>query len=336
MFGNCKFCGKECHNKYSLKAHEFRCKQNPDYLENTKKYSVTTEKFAFRARNRPSAYFDLTLNCMKCGKEFTQRTTQALINRNKHKRCCSSKCAHSRIKTPETKNKISLGLNKFLASIGKNRKISKVSKNIGCNVSKNPRYYSSKEINDLKCVFCGKEIRCKYTAFAYCYECAEKNNLPNLLLWDKNNKTIPSKKKIESGRKIQERLLKENRHKGWQTRSVISYPEQFWIDVLINNKIKFSFNHTVNKKELGLTEISNYFLDFLIGGKLDLEIDGKQHKYKDRLLSDKKRDKILSENGYLVYRIEWNEINSEKGKKLMKEKVDKFLDYYKTIFPEQT
>ena len=30
-----------------------------------------------------------------------------------------------------------------------------------------------------------------------------------------------------------------------------------------------------------------------------------------------------------VYRVEWNEINSEKGKQIMKEKIDKFLNFIK-------
>ena len=38
---------------------------------------------------------------------------------------------------------------------------------------------------------------------------------------------------------------------------------------------------------------NNWFLDFYIelnNKKIDLEIDGKQHKYKDRIESDTKRD----------------------------------------------
>ena len=72
-----------------------------------------------------------------------------------------------------------------------------------------------------------------------------------------------------------------------------------------------------------------YFLDFLIeknGKKIDLEIDGKQHK--DRKEHDVERDAFLSENGYVVYRVKWNSINSEKGKLAMKKKVDDFLDFY--------
>lgn len=50
-----------------------------------------------------------------------------------------------------------------------------------------------------------------------------------------------------------------------------------------------------------------YFLDFVIekgGKKIDLEIDGKQHKYEDRKQHDEERDTYLQKLGYTVYRIE--------------------------------
>ena len=61
---------------------------------------------------------------------------------------------------------------------------------------------------------------------------------------------------------------------------------------------------------------------------IDLEIDGKQHKYQDRVQHDKLRDKRLRENGYLVYRIDWNEINSKQGSLKMKYKINQFLWWY--------
>jgi predicted signal transduction protein with EAL and GGDEF domain len=76
------------------------------------------------------------------------------------------------------------------------------------------------------------------------------------------------------------------------------------------------------------------FLDFYIeinNKKIDLEIDGKQHNYPDRKESDKQRDKILKNAGYIVYRIKWNEINSEDGKIKMKSKIDKFLDFINNL-----
>ena len=78
--------------------------------------------------------------------------------------------------------------------------------------------------------------------------------------------------------------------------------------------------------------VGKYFLDFKIdvgNFKLDLEIDGRQHTY--RVEHDKERDAFLRENGFLVYRIPWNTVNTENGRQLMKEKIDKFLEFYNSL-----
>lgn len=309
----CKYCGKELKNKQALKAHEFRCKSNPDYEENKKSYTEVMKKLQAGARQKPSVYFDYTSNCPKCGKEFTQRTTQAIINRNKHKKYCCRACAHSRVKTEEVKNKTRDKVNNFYKSIGKSRNSDNPIHSENCSKSHytTRRYNRCKEILDHECIYCGKKIRAKYKKDVYCYECAESRGLKNLLLYDANGKQISSNNRREASRKTQQKLLAEGRHKGWTSRNIISYPEKFWMEVLKNNNIDYSFNHAVKKSELGVeNDNSNYFLDFLIDGNIDLEIDGKQHKYADRAASDKVRDELLSKNGYIVYRIEWNEINT--------------------------
>lgn len=66
--------------------------------------------------------------------------------------------------------------------------------------------------------------------------------------------------------------------------------------------------------------------------KLDLKIDGKQHNYKERKESDKKRDKLLIEKlGINVYRIKWKSINNKKGKEYIKKEIEKFLIYYNKL-----
>lgn len=134
----------------------------------------------------------------------------------------------------------------------------------------------------------------------------------------RKNDPIYKQKLIEGVR----RSVREGRHKGWTSRNILSYPEKFFITVLNNNSIKF----IPNKPSL------SYFLDFAIEDKMiDLEIDGKQHKYPERKVSDAARDEVLTKNGWRVYRIEWNGINTEEGKKVMKEKIDKFLEFYKNL-----
>ena len=326
----CKYCGRELQNKHALKAHEFRCKSNPDYEENKKSYTEVMKKLQEGARQKPSAYFDYVSNCQKCGKEFSQRTTQSIINRNKHQKCCCRACANSRNHSKETRLKIGRSLDAHHVSMQTSRKSDNPEHSKNCSTKHHEfcKYNRSKEIIVHNCMYCGKEIRAKYIRDVYCYECASERGLKNLLLYDVNGKSISSENRREASRKVQQKLLKEGRHKGWQSRNIISYPEKFWKKVLENNGIQYSFNHVVKKSELGVeNDNSNYFLDFLIDDKIDLEIDGKQHKYADRAESDKVRDELLSKNGYLVYRVEWNEINTEVGKQHMKEKIETFLKF---------
>lgn len=266
--------------------------------------------------------------CQKCGKEFCQWVSQRDTDTNRQRKCCSRQCANSRIKTDAVKEKVKNSLDKFYASQGR-------SKNPSCAADCENR--SLKRVKRLKtplkvkCKYCGKEIFSKVEFGSYCYECAEQNNIPKIQLYFENGKRIVSNSAKENLRKAQLKLVSEGRHIGWKERNVISYPEKFWQEVLKNNNIEYSFNHAVSKRSLGLNDNSNYFLDFLLAGNIDLEIDGKQHKYKDRAESDKIRDELLKANGYNIYRIEWNEVSTEKGKLLMKEKIVNFLNYYNTI-----
>lgn len=131
--------------------------------------------------------------------------------------------------------------------------------------------------------------------------------------------------KIQRGKEIVKRVMAEGRFVGWQTRNIKSYAEMFWHKVLQNNGIEYIVEYFLDKK---------YFLDFYIvknGIEIDLEIDGKQHKYKDRIEHDKIRDEYIKSKGIVVYRIDWNEIKTERGSLMMKEKIDNFLDFFNNI-----
>lgn len=105
------------------------------------------------------------------------------------------------------------------------------------------------------------------------------------------------------------------------SRNITSFAENFFINVLSNELPNVSY---IREKRFG-----KYFLDFFFEDKMfDLEIDGKQHLYKERAESDKKRDEFLKENNVIVYRISWNEINSDDGKNKMKAKIDAFIEFY--------
>ncbi len=127
---------------------------------------------------------------------------------------------------------------------------------------------------------------------------------------------------------MQQTLIDEGRHKGWQSRDKTSYAEQLWIKVLDNNHIPYQREFVVNKKTLGLNDSSNFFLDFLLPGNIDLEIDGKQHNYEDRKEHDKERDAILSQHGYTIYRIQWINPNTPSNKLKVQNQIKEFLDWY--------
>lgn len=114
------------------------------------------------------------------------------------------------------------------------------------------------------CKKCNKLISYKNSS-GYCVQCA--HNLPEYK---------------EKQRQKQLQLVANGTHSGWKTRNIKSYAEIFFEKVLNNNHILYEREKKVGK----------YFLDFVIG-KLDLEIDGKQHKYQDRKESDMLRDEYL-------------------------------------------
>ena len=193
------------------------------------------------------------------------------------------------------------------------------------------KYYSDNLVEGLDYVVC------PYCTLRYSQIQASHLKLHNKTFEDlhiefgKDYKVVSDKtyqKKVTAGVAVQKRLIENGTHKGWQSRNITSYAERFWMQVLDNNNIKYQREVPVKHEK------TNYFLDFVIehNGKLiDLEIDGKQHTYEDRRISDVVRDLYLTQCGYLVYHVVWNEISSEFGNNKMKEKIDAFLAFYNDI-----
>lgn len=134
------------------------------------------------------------------------------------------------------------------------------------------------------------------------------------------------------GKEMMQKRIENGEHNGWFTRNITSYPEKFFIEVLNNNGIKYEHNYPIKQSDLGLDNRYNYFLDFYLEDKkIDLEIDGNQHK--ERVEHDEKRDELLKNIGINVYRIKWKNINSNKGKKYIEDEINKFLEYYDNHSP---
>lgn len=256
----------------------------------------------------------------------------------KNNKFCSSSCAakynnSGRVLSDKTKNKIRKALvkDKIINPTDKTNKIERK-----CSVCNN--------IFEPERIKSGRLSRTKFCSINCCEKGKMRNENSNIKLkcsicgieftvkTISNNRLSRSKYcSIECQNKDASNRMKlkanEGSLKGWSSRNITSYPEKFFINVLNNNNIKFQHNHPVNKRNLGLDDSCNFFLDFYIEDKkIDLEIDGNQHKY--RREHDEKRDKLLKENGFIVYRIQWKNINSDNGKKYMKEEINKFLEYY--------
>jgi very-short-patch-repair endonuclease len=116
------------------------------------------------------------------------------------------------------------------------------------------------------------------------------------------NKTYKKKMSKQSS------VLAIKRHKnnddsfGWSTRKKLqpSYPEKIAIKLL--NELQIDYEREM--------PIGKYFVDFAIHSeKIAIEIDGQQHNKIERKRTDRKKDKLLSENGWSVFRIKWPEDN---------------------------
>lgn len=179
----------------------------------------------------------------------------------------------------------------------------------------------NKQLLKRTCITCGKLIN-DTNKSGYCRSCYIKARYVNATQEQRQKWSNDAKK-----------LMAEGKIKPWQSRNTLSYPEKFFKKVLENNNIKFEGpNYVVKQKDLGIPDClpsSCYFLDFKIG-MVDLEIDGKQHTYKDRIESDKVRDAYLTNIGYKVYRIPWKNINTKEGKDYIKTEIIKLLDFLKT------
>ena len=250
---------------------------------NISKSDITAKAFRDRYKERLINEYNNNPNiCVICGSNvpYDRKDTYTCC-----KKCCHIKANKERgPRSDETKQKISLSIKQTVKL----------------------KYELTTKYRN--CVICGKifeQPRLKSGRLSRTKVCSNECHL---------------QLKILNGKQTYKKLKSEGRFKGWQSRNITSYPEQFWKQVLENNDISYKFNYKFDK----------YFLDFYIeidDRKIDLEIDGKQHKYQERLESDKTRDEFVKSQNIEVYRIDWNEINSDEGKNIMKNKIDKFLDY---------
>lgn len=99
----------------------------------------------------------------------------------------------------------------------------------------------------------------------------------------------------------------------------ISYPEQIFINFL--KKYGYDEKFLIEREY----SIYPYFIDFaFVDIKLAIEIDGSQHLRADRIESDKKKDKLLIDNGWKVLRFSENIVKTNWV--LIDEKIQEFVE----------
>lgn len=217
-------------------------------------------------------------------------------------RFCGPKCARSfasKLKREEINKKVSLTLS---GKISKNGKLEDAHGNV-----------------TLVCEYCSRSFERPYSKRKT--KCCS-NSCATKIKWSQKDYRENLTEKIQS-------RVSSGSHTGWSSRNILSYPEQFFKKVLDENGYegKYKINFPVKKSSLGLDCSTNYFLDFYFEDmRLDLEIDGKQHNYPERVKSDHIRDIVLKENGYKVHRIEWRSINKPEGQEYITAKIKELLE----------
>jgi len=262
----------------------------------------------FLDRNKNRIHPIIQKECIICKKEF--KTQEG----NREKEVCSIKCSNSlHPKRKENIKKVicSICKKEFIVNNRSNNKTcSKECRNNLISISKKNPIQESIEgkkgkLKRFECIICSKEFD---------------------IVTNRNNIKMCSKEcRKEYFRSIQLKLVIDGIHKGWTSRNIESYPEKYFKGVLNNLGILFKFNYPISKKELGINELSYYFMDFFIekdGRKIDLEIDGKQHNFKDRKKSDINRDLLLKSNDYDVYRIKWKNPINENNKEYIRKEIE--------------
>ena len=291
-------CGKQFDNSQAYNGHRCHCKQYQIETYGEEHYQKNKELILTRCANASKT---LRNNLLKKKQEELEKWIseqhacehcgKIMTEKYGSGRFCCKSCANSRHHSENTRKKMSIALK------------GKPSWNRG-----------TKPKKEVRCKLCGKLLK-KQPKTGLCQDC---------LRYTEEGKKLKSIKAQES----QKIIIAEGRHKGWQPRNIKSKSEEYFAQILDTNKIEY-------KREFPVKHINqNYLLDFFIckNNKLvDVEIDGKQHNYKDRIKLDKIRDEFLQQKGYIIYRIKWPYRNSVNSQQLIKNNIDNFISFYNNL-----
>ena len=212
---------------------------------------------------------------------------------------CSSSCAakynnRNRKHSSATKEKISNSV-----KLAHEKSVAEIRKN-----------WERKDLpHELICKHCGKKFYSRNVGQIYCSkQCMHQdaeyaNKIRNLKLDAIKNGTIIR----------------------WTPRNVESRFEAIWQSLLDEHRIIYKKEDNSHKP---------YRMDFCVikdQNKIDVEIDGKQHTYKDRVKHDVERDESFVSAGYLVYRVAVPQKRNIDIEGYLMHEFDKFLEFYQSI-----
>lgn len=254
------------------------------------KYDINITHFDKNHYSKSQKFPDGTKVCLYCNNEFITK-----IGNKRERKFCSKHCANS----VNTEGRRSAKHREYLSQ----------------------RLKQPEKPDIIKvCLFCSKEFLVKWkrrlNRKGFCStSCASKSNWQNPEFV--KNHSFKTVKRIKDGKF------------GWRTRKELSFPEQVYKRFLEENGFtnKFINNHPICKDELN-KDAGYYYLDFYFPElKLDLEIDGQQHKKEERISSDILRDISLKNRGYNIFRLEWKQITTQSGKEFLENQKKKLLEF---------
>lgn len=240
----------------------------------------------FKINKERRKYEEIEKTCLVCTKQFKTQNGHP-----REKTVCSRSCSNTYFAklrhTDESKKKVAKSLIKYNENEDKNRIVI---------ISKNGVRRSC-PLKSKICNFCSKSYETTYRKQKYCSrKCQGKG------IW----LDTEYRDKISSG--IRYRVA-NGLHKGWATRKRLtpSYPEQYVINLMIENNLKYEYEHKVDK----------WFIDFANPDKkFALEIDGRQHDEEDRKERDKRKTEYLESLGWTVVRVRWQKPDKDFRDKL--------------------
>lgn len=190
-----------------------------------------------------------------------------------------------------------------------------------CNRACANRRHHSKEVYDKirtthpeerKCKHCNKIFVTKNTSKQiYCGRSCQVSQPRN---YSFESKMRQRKAASESAKR---RYASNDSSIGWQSRTKLkaSYPEKYFISLFEKENIEYIREVKCNK----------YFIDFVLPGKLAIEIDGRHHEDSAIKIKDIQKDNVLRENGYEIIRIKWYNPITDNSKKKLYEQINALL-----------